>query len=189
VLFADRETLQTFPFDILRDDHWILLKEALLPVHADAVIIDTLKESHSGDENEASQMQVVIARLEAAVKPAALILVSHARKSNPEMGYDIMNDIRGSSYLPGKMDAICRFSKSTLRVSGRAIDEQSIPIERQDDGTWTAGEDPFESIAEDLLKTGKPIMELARIMHETTSKSVAACRAYLRRQQEKASAR
>lgn len=185
-LFADRETLQTFPFDILRDDHWILLKEAMIPLNADVVIIDTLKESHSTNENEASEMQVVIARLEAAVKPAALVLVSHARKSNPEMGYDLMNDIRGSSYLPGKMDAICRFSKSTLRVSGRAIDEQSIPIERQDDGTWLTEADPFEALGKSLLETGRSIRELARIMHEETpQKSESACRAYLRRLSEK----
>lgn len=61
VHFGDRETLGTFPFDILEPKHFAKLVTALQnvyvmseegePVHVEpgAVIIDTLRESHSGD--------------------------------------------------------------------------------------------------------------------------------------------
>src|SRR5438874_371179 len=99
VHFADRETLGTNPFDILDPEHFKLLTTSLASIRPGAVIIDTLRESHSGDENDSTEMQSVVAHLDAAVKPAALILISHARKSNPEMGYSLMNDSRGSNYV------------------------------------------------------------------------------------------
>ena len=136
VHFADRETLQTFPFDILRDDHQLLLAQSLAEVKPGIVVIDTIREFHSGDENDSTDMQVAIARLEAAVKPAGMIFVAHARKSNPEVGLDIMNDNRGSNYLVGRMDAIVRFSKASMRVAGRSIEEHSIKLVRQPDYTW-----------------------------------------------------
>src|SRR3990167_6866481 len=51
LLCADRETLDTFPFDILRPDHADLLTVSLREIQPIAVIIDTIRESHSGDEN------------------------------------------------------------------------------------------------------------------------------------------
>lgn len=147
----------------------------------DCVIIDTIREAHTGDENDSTAMQSVVAQLTAAVKPAALVLVAHSRKANFEHGPDLMNDNRGSNYMVGKMDVIIRFSHSSMRVSGRSIDEQSIPIERLDNGLWELALDPTESLALDLLATGKPIRELARVLHETSGKSESAARAYLRR--------
>ena len=140
--YADRETLNTFPFDILQDNHAILLKQALAAVNPGAVIIDTIREAHSGDENDSTAMQAVIARLEAAVKPAAMILIAHARKSNPEHGYDLMNDNRGSNYIVGRMDAICRFSRSSVRMASRTMEEHSTKLTRQADGTWTLSDQP-----------------------------------------------
>ena len=182
--FADRETLNAWPFDILDDSHQVLLAESLSTLNPSCVIIDTIREAHSGDENESTAMQQVIARLSAAVKPAALILISHSRKSNPEHGYDLMNDNRGSNYIVGRMDAIVRMSHTTIRVSGRAIDEQSIPIERMDNGLWKLAFDPLESQATSLITSspGMPVREMARILHTMVpAKSEVACRAYLRR--------
>jgi RecA-family ATPase len=190
--FADRETLQTYPFDILNPEHFAQLTTALAPIKAGAVIIDTLRESHSGDENDSTEMQEVISHLDAAVKPAALILVSHARKSNPERGYDLMNDNRGSNYIVGRMDAICRFSKSSMRCTSRTLEEHSTKLERLDDGTWElADRDPFAAEAE-LLVQSRPTLkgrELARLLHDkvketTYAKSEEACRAFLRRLQK-----
>jgi RecA-family ATPase len=183
---ADRETLETWPFDILLDEHQVLLKAALDHVGPDVVIIDTLREAHSGDENDSTAMQQVIARLTAAVKPAALILISHSRKSNPEFGQDLINDNRGSNYVVGRMDAIIRFSWSSVRVSGRSIDEQSIGVHRADNGFWELSEDPLRVPAENLLlDKSLSLREMARILHERSGKSESACRAYLRRLSEK----
>jgi hypothetical protein len=150
------------------------------------VFIDTLREAHTGDENDSTDMQAVIARLAAAVKPAAMILISHSRKSNPEHGADLINDNRGSNYVVGRMDAIIRFSWSTIRVSGRAIDEQSIGVHRADNGFWELSEDPLKVLTDNLLlTTDLSTREMARILHEKSGKSESACRAYIRRAQQK----
>ena len=191
VHFADRETLQTFPFDILNDDHFRLLRNSLHEINPGAVIMDTLRESHSANENDSTEMQKTIARLEEAVKPAALILISHARKSNPEVGYDLMNDNRGSNYVVGRMDAICRFSKTSMRVSSRTTEEHSIKLDRQTDGTWDLIEDQFAATAKGLLRANPEmsIRGLARILHETPGieRSETACRSWLKRHLKKKS--
>lgn len=183
VHFADRETLGTFPFDILKPEHFKLLAQSLQAINPGAVIIDTLREAHSGDENDSTEMQDVVAHLDAAVKPAAMIFVSHSRKSNPDFGYDLMNDNRGSNYIVGRMDAICRFSHSSMRCTSRVMEEHSTKLERADDGTWNIAEDPFKSTAELTIQNnpGASVRELARILHSTSGKSESACRAWLRR--------
>lgn len=184
VYFADRETLDTHPFNILNPEHFRMLSTALTAISPGVVIIDTLRESHNGDENDSTDMQNVTAHLEAAVKPAALILISHARKSNPEQDYNLMNDNRGSNYIVGKMDAICRFSHTSLRVSSRTQEEHSIKLDRDDDGTWNLGKDPSHDVALMLVTAhpGAPVRELARMLHERCGeKSETACRAILRR--------
>jgi RecA-family ATPase len=140
--YADRETLNTFPFNILNEEHLQLLRNSLKAVSPGAVIIDTIREAHAGDENDSTAMQTVIARLEAAVKPAALILIAHARKSDPERGYDLMNDNRGSNYIVGRMDAIVRFSRTSMRAASRTMEEHSTKLIRQADGTWTLEKNP-----------------------------------------------
>jgi RecA-family ATPase len=134
--FADRESLEAWPFDILNPDHLIMLREELQALSPDLVIIDTLRESHSADENDSTEMQEAVAALVAATKPAALCLISHARKPSEDGNFSLMGDNRGSSYVVGRMDAIVRFTPKSARVSGRSIEEHSLDLERQDSGFW-----------------------------------------------------
>ncbi len=128
-------------------------------------------------------MQEVIAYMEAAVKPSALILISHSRKSNPEQGFSLMNDNRGSNYIVGRMDAICRFSHKSMRVTSRSLEEHAVDIERRDDGTWDLKQDSLKAAALELVNNGgTSVREMARSLHVSfPSKSEAACRAVLRR--------
>lgn len=188
VHFADRETLNTHPFDILNPDHFRLISKWLDQLKPGVVIMDTLRESHSADENDSTEMQKAIAALEAALKPAAMVLVAHARKSNPENGFSLMNDNRGSNYVVGRMDAIARFTKKAVQVSSRTIEEHSIKLERHDDGTWELLKDDLKEMADLLIisNPGASSRELAAILAErTNSKSLSACRGIIRRQQEK----
>jgi hypothetical protein len=148
------------------------------------VVIDTIRESHSGDENDSTAMQQVIARLDAAIRPAAMILIAHARKSNADAGYDLLNDSRGSNYIVGRMDAICRFSKTTMRLTARTLEEQSLKLERIDDGTWLLARDPWTATAEEVCMLHPDLSgrELARILHQMDkSKSEASCRNWIQR--------
>lgn len=165
-----------------------MLREELSKINPSCVIIDTLREAHSGDENDATAMQSVIARLEATVKPAALILVAHSRKGNTESGPSTINDNRGSNYVVGKMDAIVHMrgageGHAIMTAVGRAMEETSIHLNRQTGGTWELAErDRVKVIARELLKipTGS-LREKARKLAEMTGKDEAACLSILHR--------
>lgn len=183
VHFADRETLGTYPFDILNPEHFRLLTESLAALKPGVVVLDTIREGHSGDENDSTAMQSVIAHLDAAVKPAAMVLIAHARKSNPEYGYDLMNDNRGSNYIVGRMDAIVRFSERSIRLTSRTLEEHSVKLERAEDGTWDLGVDDVHLLADRLIEEnpGLSTRELARLMRDRINKSEHSCRGVLRR--------
>lgn len=185
VLFADRDTLQTWPFNILDLSHATLLQEVIQFYQPDVVIMDTLRECHTADENDSTSMKAVISQLEAVVKPAALVLVAHAKKAVADATPNLINDSRGSSYIVGKVDGIIRFSHTSMRVSGRAIDEQSISLTRRDDGMWDLAVDPLAIPAAELLASDLPLREAARILAAKVGKSESACRAYLRRRQHR----
>ena len=181
--WADRESLDAWPFNIGRDDHYFRLRAEIARVAPVAVIIDTLKESHGANENEATEIQVVIARLTAAVQPAALILVSHSRKANYEAGPDLINDQRGSNYIPGAMDAIIRFTKKHMMYTGRACEEGSIKLRRLDCGLWQPEQDEVDAAVRVVLAdaTLTTISARARELAGKTGKSEDSCRSLLRR--------
>lgn len=144
---ADRESVEYFPFDILQPSHMKYLNTIVQIHNPVAVVIDTLREVHSGDEDTSTTSRNVIANLIGAIHPAALILISHSRKPNPETEKSIMADHRGSSYITGKMDAIMRLTRNKLYYAGRSIEEGNIKIERLDNGLWTPKIDAAEDAA------------------------------------------
>ena len=183
LLCADRETLDTFPFDILRPDHADLLTVSLREIQPVAVIIDTILESHSGDENDSTTMRNVVSSLVAVTHPAALIVVAHSRKSIGDQGADLIGDNRGSNYVVGRMDSIIRFSRRTAHYTGRAIEEGSIRIHREDNGLWTPDNDEIESHIIAVMNDPSLPTVRARAMELAvrTGKSEEAARSILRR--------
>lgn len=183
IYFADRESLGTWPFNILNPDHSSLLARSLLEIAPAAVIIDTLKEAHQLPENDATEMQKVIAALTNATLPAALILVHHGRKPNPEQPESLISGARGSNYLPGKMDAMVHFSKKVMSFTGRAIEEGSILLNRLDNGFWEPAASEIDSninaiVSQFPLATKR---EQARILAQRLGRSEESCRALIRR--------
>ncbi len=147
LLLADRESVEFFPFDILQPTHMKYLANIVQVHQPVAVIIDTLREVHSGDEDTSTTSRNVISNLVGATHPAALIIISHSRKNNPEAEKSIMDDHRGSSYITGRMDAILRLTKSRLYYAGRSIEEGNIKIERLDNGLWQPRQDAADETA------------------------------------------
>jgi RecA-family ATPase len=200
VHFADRETLDCNPFNIRDPKHLATLVAALrtIPALSDdgdtymvepgCVIVDTLRESCSGaDENDATEMQEVIAYLTEAVKPAALILIHHAKKPNPEGAKSLMNDTRGSSYVNGRMDCIARFTHKAMYVTSRTIEEHGVDLDRDDDGTWLVKKVPDVLDKMDALildGSGDATRLKAKVLAKMINKSENACRALLRRREE-----
>jgi RecA-family ATPase len=181
--FADRESLEAWPFDILRPDHLIILRDELQVLSPDLVIIDTLRESHSADENNSTEMQKAIAALVAATQPAALCLISHARKPAQDQDLSLMGDNRGSSYVVGRMDAIVRFTPKSARVSGRSIEEHSIELERQDCGFWevVTAEVDVHILSVLLDVQYQSVREASKALAVRLGKPEGACRGMIRR--------
>ena len=181
---ADRETLETWPFDILNESHFHLLHQAVAAINPIAVIIDTLKESNSAEENSNTEMTKAINRLIAATQPAALVIVSHAKKPSFDTTPDTINDNRGGSATAGKMDAICRMTKRGLYYVGRSIEEGSIKLDRQDDGFWAIqGDGGLSQVVDEILAdTGlTSIRAKATELSTRTGMKLEAARSLLRR--------
>jgi hypothetical protein len=148
------------------------------------VIIDTLRESHRGDENDATDMQKVVSQWTATVKPAALVMVAHGRKASPERGSSLINDNRGSNYVVGAVDAIAHMTAKGLEIGGRAIDEHFVRLERQGNGTWELEDrDRVRNMARELLATYPhlSLREKAKILSTQSERTVAACYSLLQR--------
>ena len=101
-----------------------------------AVIIDTLRDCHSADENSATDMKNVFTALKAAVKPSALIIISHSKKKQRDQQSDILEANRGSSAVTAMVDAIIELAVPHRRMSGnlnyigRDIEEGTVKIEK-----------------------------------------------------------
>jgi len=181
--YLDRESAGFWPFDILlpQQEHVKRLRVEIEAVEPEVVIIDTLREAHSGEENDSTVMRNVVGMLVAATQPAALILISHDRKPQPNTGKDIITDLRGSSYITGRMDALVRFSANSVQLAGRALDPVKIPLRRTDNGMW----EPKEvSTAQQLTVVSSmdvPMSTKARILSERVGITPEAARTRLRR--------
>lgn len=180
---ADRESIEYHPFDILQPSHMKYLHGAVKPHNPSVVIIDTLRESHSGDEDSSTSSRNVIANLTDAVHPAALIIISHSRKENPEAEKNLMDDHRGSSYIVGRMDAILRLTRKRLYYQGRSIEEGYVEIERLDNGLWAPQKDNSgEAIAKVLADpTLTSLRSKARALAPMLGKGEEATMSLLRR--------
>lgn len=184
LMLADRECIEHYPLDILQPAHMKYLYSIIQPLHPVAVIVDTLRESHSGDEDTSTTSRNVIANLVGATHPAALILVSHSRKSNPDMDKSLMDDHRGSSYIAGRMDAIMRLTRTRLYFSGRSIEEDHIKLQRQDNGLWLPQTDDVGPAIEKVLTdVSLPTLRAkARVLAAMVGKTEDAACSQLRRE-------
>jgi hypothetical protein len=180
---GDRETINRFPFDVLQPAHMNAIKEMIQIHNPVAVIIDTLRESHSGDEDSSTTSRNVIANLVGATHPAALIIVSHSRKPHPDVSKDLMSDVRGSSYIPGRMDVIMRLTRGKLYYSGRSIEEGNIKLQRLDSGLWMPAEDDTGPALEKVMADPalKSMRARARALAVLLGATEEACMSRLRR--------
>lgn len=184
IYHADRESLETWPFDILNPAHFKKLRDEVDNIQPDVVIIDTLKEAHQAPENDNTEGQRVIAALSAATHPAALVIVHHARKLSDGRPNDIIQGARGAGYLTGRMDAIVAMSSRTMHYISRATEGGTMRMERKDNGYWELVEEPAQlnQWVETLLaQEGLSLRKKAEQLAEVSGKSVEACRSILRR--------
>lgn len=134
---CDMLMTKSYPMNVLDPEQLRWLRESLAELKPVVVFIDTLREAHDGDENDATIMKNVVTNLVAACRPASIVFLSHARKTTAftaNGGDDLMSDNRGSSYVPGRMDVIVKFTKKTMSYKGRSIGEGIMNIRKGEGG-------------------------------------------------------
>lgn len=117
-----------YPFDVLDPKVNEFLKKEVERIKPVVVFFDTLREVHGSDENDSTAMRNVVTAIVAACKPSAVVLLSHARKDSllsATTGDDLMNDVRGSSYISGRMDVMVRMSTNGKRASRMTYQSRS----------------------------------------------------------------
>lgn len=183
--FADKETLECYPFDILNPAHYTLLFQSLKEINPVCVIFDTYKESSTADENQSDTAQRVVSALVNVAYPAAIVVVAHSRKPSGDYTPDLINDSRGSSYLPGRVDAVVRFTEKTLYFTGRALEKGSIKMARHECGIWVRDEsrDRLNDHIQDVIRDPslKSTLQKATELSTRTGRSLEACRSLVRR--------
>lgn len=188
LFLADRESVEHFPFDILQPLHRDYLKVLVKMRQPVAVFVDTLREVSSGDENDSTVQRNVIANLVDATEGSALVIVSHARKPQPDSDKDLMADHRGSSYTTGRMDAIMRMTHNRLYFGGRSIEQGNMKLTRTviDDGCIVfepVMEEAAQEMQKMLLNANFPTMRqksvaLAPILKITEEAAMSRLRRY-----------
>ena len=101
-----------------RTQDW--LRRTVRESEPDLVILDPLREIHSADEQDSTQMKVVGDCLTDIFAKQALFIVHHMKKISAEVqDPDPILSVRGSSYITGKADAIWLLHGNSLRMVPR----------------------------------------------------------------------
>lgn len=194
VFMADASTLAYYPFDILQPQHCDYLMKLIQPLQPVLVIIDTIRKVHSGDENSSTIMSNVMSSLYKAVWPAALLVISHDKKPNPDMDKDIIMDHRGSTSVVGEMDGIIRLLKTRMYYAGRDVEQDSVKllkriVEWEDEAALLWEPDPAEDegeIQKVLHDAALPSLRskaraLALLINKSDEAAMSRLRRYLKR--------
>lgn len=183
VLFCDRQ-ITPFPFNILLEGHqWL---RAVCDEHRPVlVILDTIRETHMGDENDSGHMKNVLSLITAAIGDAALMLISHDRKNQNDGGDNLFAGHRGSTYIVGAADVVMRGKNpTTLEYQGRATGLEAISVARDPLHYTFKLQDPIRSVVERAVRTnpGVPQLELAKLLSKDFPEmGIEALRSKIRR--------
>lgn len=157
VYMGDRE-MTPYPFDVqLEGGKWLSAEFKELPIYPVLVIIDTVREVHNGNENSSDVMKHVVDQIEQAAKPAAVILISHARKKNGEEPTNLVGDARGSSYIPGRMDGNMKMDLTgppgpVIIFSSRTASEARYQLHKCGETGELTLQDPLATAARALVR-------------------------------------
>lgn len=103
----------------------------------DIVVMDSLREIHTGDENDSGDAVRISHCLQRVVGNRTLVLIHHARKlsADHEGIPDPRSFGRGSNYWSGRVSATWMLYESTWYVAPRSGERLKFPL-RMDEGVW-----------------------------------------------------
>jgi KaiC/GvpD/RAD55 family RecA-like ATPase len=121
-LQKDEET-KNLAVDIGTDIGYEIIRQAMAQEKPDLVIFDTMQSFHLLDENKMDQMQMLFSRLLtlATLFDCAVVVVHHARKSNPKFQHNRLtrDDAQGSNIFLRKSWTVMGIEK--LNTGNRTI--------------------------------------------------------------------
>lgn len=121
---------------ILALEHQQFLRDTLDASRPDVVIIDVLREIHSCDEQDSTQMKQVGDALMQVFHGHTMVLIHHTKKLDNEKPIEVINSSRGSSYITGKADATWLLHQGRLHVVSRFGAYETHNMERLPCGLW-----------------------------------------------------
>lgn len=157
IFTVDLEHTPTMLFDIMNRTDQAWLRAEITNAQPVLIVIDTLRDLHRGDENDATVMMNAIGELKKVVNGIATVLISHTRKGSKDGEVDadtLIDNARGSSSIAGKMDNLIQIcSASRLAWKGR-----------KGQGEWKFARDPHTGLLVDATPKGE--LEILRIKEQ-----------------------
>ena len=188
--YVDKVSAPT-PFNVLNPLHALMLRQEVERIQPVVVFIDVLRKVSALGENDSDEMIAVLNALEAAVKPAALVIITHTKKNGsgkfatPARDL-LMGGARGSGALVGNVDAILMILKKKLWFHSRVIDANFLKVKFQKCGKrsvmWVLDLDQFHAALAAVLREGDlvSVSDKARALADRTGKKFEACRTAIR---------
>jgi RecA-family ATPase len=124
--------------------HYNYFKSIIHDAQPDVVFFDVLREFHSSDENESTEMKLVGDQLATLCQGLAMVIVHHTRKPDAlKTGIPRNVEVaRGSNYIAGKADATWLIhhdhigQKYYLQTEANFAGDKRYQLTRYPDGRW-----------------------------------------------------
>ena len=125
------------PLNVLTASGAAWIRDALHSSKAELVVLDVLREIHTGDENDSTEMKKVFDELARLFAGRTVLFVHHTRKIDPAATkVDPVAIARGSSYITGKMDAYWLLYDQRLHLTSRFAEERTLRAVQSKSGIW-----------------------------------------------------
>lgn len=128
---------QPVTIDLLKAEGFKCLAEAIAEADPVLIIFDVLRELHSADEDNSTEMKHVGDAIMELCKGRSGFILHHTTKIR--MGDELkpVNASRGSSYLPGKVDAVWLLHDGYLHIGkSRFAASGKYRVKRAASGLW-----------------------------------------------------
>lgn len=178
-----------FPFNITQPACALWLRKEVDTHKPDLVIIDVWRKCFRGSEDKSEIVEEAIAALRVCTTPSATLVISHARKENPDYDGGVLNEARGSGHLAASCDTIIRLQAATKKkparlsyegraTEGRELDLLSLPNHLFALRPETAFDISLKHVLSQVYPTRR---EQARALAALTGEHEEKCRTALRR--------
>jgi RecA-family ATPase len=161
-------------FNLFDPNHQAWLRARVQSIQPVMVVVDTLRRSYQGPENDSEIATLLMKHLETACANTAIVLVHHSRKGNPNPKIakddrdNVMDNIRGTSAFTGQMDTVMYLTGSRLLYEGRSIEDGKLNVERLPNLLWAVKGSDIDAHIREIVATtpGVSIRGRAKLLAE-----------------------